>query len=435
MKAYTKMWALSLVLLFSMLLIVACSGDKNAVNKEEKNNEENKKIVTDPKQVTLKFNYGWEEEFNEDIKGPVEEKFPNIKLEFVETALEDIEEEIVKKNVPDIIYMSGGDKVPLLKEYELAYDLDTLIGQNNFDINGISQAQIDKARSWGNGALYYLPYVKRWEVLYYNKEIFDQFGVDYPIDGMTWEEVGNLAKKVTGDRNGVNYRGLDLSASGGMLKQLGGNHLDSETNEPLYVKDERFSKYLNMVQELAEIPGVVPDEGDWGNFINEQNLAMVPLFDIHIWLNNVEADTGLKWDMVSFPVWEDNPKVGPSANAAGLAISNTSEHKDEALQVLEYLLSEEWQLMRSKKGFATVLDDPEIQKTFSSEVEGLEEKNMQAIFYLDTAEVPKETSLYEEAGQVLDPIEFIKEGKDVNTYLREAYEKSKVEVEDVQGTK
>src|SRR5699024_10844701 len=115
----------------------------------------------------------------------------------------------------------------------------------------------------------------------------------------------------------------------------------------------------------------------------DQNDAMVPLFDIHIWLSNVEADTGLDWDMVSVPVWEDNPNIGPTANGAGLAISATSEQKEAAFQVLEYIMSEEWQLMRSKKGFATVSADTEVQETFSSEIDGLKEKNMQAVFKLE----------------------------------------------------
>ncbi|MEK3890006.1 ABC transporter substrate-binding protein [Bacillus sp. FSL K6-3431] len=438
MKRLTNLWAFGLLLLISIFLLAACNGGNTANDASGNKNEEEKtekaeELEAEP--VTLKFNYAWEEEFNEDIKGPVEEKFPHITLEFVEMALDEVETEIAQKNIPDIFYLSGGDQVPLLEEYELTYDLDELINGNNFDLSSISQAHIYQARGWGDGALYYFPYVRRWEVLYYNKEIFDQFGVSYPKDGMTWGEVGDLASQVTGERNGVEYRGLDISAAGGMLSELEVNHLDPESHEPMYVKDERFVQYLNMAEKLAAIPGVVPEEGDWGDFMNTQNLAMVPLFDVHIWLAGVEADTGLNWDMVTYPVWEDKPNGGPGAGAAGLAISETSEHKEEAFQVLEYLMSEEWQLMRSKKGFATILNDPEIQGAFSSEVEGLQDKNMQAVFALDIATGPKVTSPYEQEGQVLDVMEFIKEGNDVNTYLREAYDKSKAKVAEAQGSK
>ena len=447
MKNFTKIKVFGLIFIVLVLMLAACNSEGSNDNNESAGSQTEEQTVNGEKSeeeteqeperepVTLKFNYGWEEEFIEDIKGPVEEKFPWITLEFVELALENVEEEIAKNNIPDIFYLSGGDQVPYLLEYELAFDHDELIEKHGFDLSKISEAHIEKARTWGDGALYYLPYVRRWEVLYYNKAVFDAFGEEYPTDGMTWKEVADLARKVTGERNGTEYRGIDISASSGMLDQLGVNFVDPETHEPMFLKDEGFAKYLGMIEEFASIPGVIPEEGDWGDFIGKQNVAMVPLFDIHIWLKNVEAETGLAWDMVSYPVWEDQPNVGPSANAAGLAISATSEHKEEAFMVLEYLLSEEWQMMRSKKGFATVLNNTEIQEAFCSEVEGLEEKNMQDVFALEATSGPEKLSPYEDvAKEVFDIMEFIKSDKDVNTYLREVYDKADAKVKEALGS-
>ncbi|MCJ7840799.1 extracellular solute-binding protein [Lederbergia sp. NSJ-179] len=443
-KKSSNNWILNLFIIFTAFLLVACNTSKGSTEDTARSAEKEGKETTETEDnseaepVTLTFNYGWEEEFIEDIKGPVEEKFPNITLEFAEFDYDKAEEEISKGNIPDIFYLSGGDKVDVLKEYELAYNLDELIERNNFDLESISKEQIDRVRTWGDGDLYYFPYVKRWDVLYYNKGIFDLFGVNYPKDGMTWDEITDLAREVTGEKNGTEYRGIDISASGPMLKQLGVNHIDPETNEPMYLKDGNFAKYLNQIEKIASIQGVIPDndEDDWGAFINKQNVAMVPLFDIHIWLNGVEAETGLAWDMVSYPEWEDHPNTGPNANAGGLSISNTSEHKEAAFQVLEYLMSEEWQMMRSKKGFATVLDNKEIQEAFCSEVEGLEEKNMQAVFKLKAVDKPVKVSPYEEKGEeVFDAMKFIKEGKDVNTYLRETYDEVNALVKEAAGSK
>lgn len=432
MKFLRKNWLLSIVLLFTVATLAACGGG----NSNNDNNDSNVDENGDPKPVTLKFNYAWEDEFIEDIKEPVEEKFPHITLEFDDTALDEVEEEIARGNIPDIFYLSGADQVTMLDEYELAYDLTELIEKNDFDLSAISEPHIEVVEKWSDGGMNFLPYVRRWNVLYYNKDVFDRFGVDYPEDGMSWKEITKLARDVTGEIDGTEYRGIDISSADGMLEQLNVNHVDPETDESLYAKDDNFDKYLRLVEEIASIPGVVPEdeEVDWGAFIGDQNVAMVPLFDIHIWLSGVEDDTGMNWDMVSYPTWEEHPERGTLANAGGLSISSTSEHKDAAFQVLEYLLSEEWQTMRSEKGFAPILNDEAVQEAFSTDIEGLVNKNMQAVFYLDETSGAEKTSIYEEEGNIIDALEFIREGKDVNTYLRELSEEADLEIHDAKGS-
>ena len=48
-----------------------------------------------------------------------------------------------------------------------------------------------------DGNLYELPFRSDIWVLYYNKDIFDAAGVDYPTNDMTWDEYDKLARSVT----------------------------------------------------------------------------------------------------------------------------------------------------------------------------------------------------------------------------------------------
>lgn len=434
-------------LLISLATMLAACGNDNKDNgdkqdnantpKDNANKEANENNEAEPEQepVTLKFNYGWDEEFEEDIKGPVEAKFPHITLEFVDLSVDNIEEEIAKENLPDIFYLSGADQLPILEDYDLAYDLTDMINEKDFDLDRISDAHVEVVNKWSEGDSFnYFPYVRRFDVMYYNKEIFDKFGVDYPTDGMTWDEVANLAKQVHGEIDGRDYRGIDIGNSSSMLKELEVNHVDPETDESLYASDERFAKYLSMIDTFNNIPGIIPAEDEGGDFISEQNVAMLPLYDIHNWLKNVEIDTGLSWDMVSYPVWEDAKTKGPTANAAGLTISSLSEHKEAAFQVLEYLMSDEWQLMRSKKGLATILKDKDIQATFAEEVEEFEDKNMQAVFALELTSGPENASKYEDQGNIIDAMEYAREHSDINTYLRELSEEANIIINDIKAS-
>lgn len=441
MKRTWKHLSIGLLFILFTFLVVACqsndadknNNDKNNNNKNEENNG-NENNVVESEEITLKFGFELEDEDQDALR----EEFPHITFEFegVSAHEDDIEEEIAKENLPDIFYLSGGDQMPNLVEYELDYDLSEMIEKYDFDTSTITDAHMDIVRKWSDGEIKYLPFIKRWDVLYYNKDIFDRFGVDYPEDGMTWDEIERLARDVNGEIDGTEYRGIDISSTGAMINSLDVNHVDPETDESLYDTDERFTKYLRMIDKIASIPGVVPDdeERDWGEFIGEQTVAMMPLFDIHIWLSNVEEDTGLSWDMVSYPTWDDEPNKGPVTNASGLTIARTSEHKDEAFQVLAYLLSKESQMMRSKAGSATVLDDTEVQEAFSSEIDGLKDKNMGAVFFLEESVGPEKRSEYEEEGELIDGIEFIHSGLDINTYLRELSEEADLAIQDAKGS-
>ncbi|KRG11740.1 hypothetical protein ACA29_15285 [Lederbergia galactosidilytica] len=55
-----------------------------------------------------------------------------------------------------------------------------------------------------------LPFQSPRNVMYYNKDIFDMVGEPYPEVGLTWPEAVELARKLTIERDGVQYRGLDI---------------------------------------------------------------------------------------------------------------------------------------------------------------------------------------------------------------------------------
>lgn len=48
-----------------------------------------------------------------------------------------------------------------------------------------------------NGRVYMLPYRKSTWAVYYNKNLFDQFGIPYPEGSWTWEDYTELAKELT----------------------------------------------------------------------------------------------------------------------------------------------------------------------------------------------------------------------------------------------
>lgn len=61
--------------------------------------------------------------------------------------------------------------------------------------------------------------------------------------------------------------------------------------------------------------------------------------------------------MVSMPTFKDAPTVGSQAYLTYFPVTKLSEHIDEAAEVINYLISDEYQMEMSRKGMMTILKD------------------------------------------------------------------------------
>src|SRR5699024_2688773 len=126
-----------------------------------------------------------------------------------------LEDLIVADNIPDILFHWGNEEYDHISEYELNYDLTELIEKVDFDLERFDENHLHEWRARSTDLeLWGLPLSTYRHQLVYNKDIFDQFGAEYPHDGMTWDEIVDLASEVTGERNGVEYQGLYMPRSG-----------------------------------------------------------------------------------------------------------------------------------------------------------------------------------------------------------------------------
>src|SRR5699024_8651453 len=190
---------------------VACSTDSsNEINSN--NSEGNKNDNAAPEDVTLIIGTSWPDWMLEErVSDHIEDVYPHITIEHqLIGSKEDLEELISNQIIPDMFHglpnMHG-----LLEDMELLYGLDELIEKSSFDLEIIESVALDSIRAQDDEEeLWGIPYQGAMYGLFYNKHIFDMFGIDYPTDDMTWNEVVNLARQVTGERNGIQYRGIEI---------------------------------------------------------------------------------------------------------------------------------------------------------------------------------------------------------------------------------
>ncbi len=115
---------------------------------------------------------------------------------------------MASREVPDIITASFS-QFPHLMRMELASDLRPLAEKNHMNLDRFDPVVIEITEQFGQaGELYGIPFSMNTGVLAYNKDIFDLFGVDYLTDGMTWNEVMEVARQLSGEQGGASYLGL-----------------------------------------------------------------------------------------------------------------------------------------------------------------------------------------------------------------------------------
>lgn len=409
------------------------SGENEENN--EANNEVNQVDETDPEEkVTITIAYQWgEDPFNIRYK-PIEDLLGNVEIEYIPSnaTLEGFEEMFTSNIKPDIIV---DQNVFALQDLDVIYPLDDLLEQIGFDIEMLDSSLVDSIRAYDDeGRTIGLPDGTSNMGLYYNKEVFDMFGEDYPDPEvpMTWPEVMDLARRMTAERNDVQYIGLAGMRSFA-LDQFAPNRTDAETGEVLVNKNEAFKKYFDLVAEFYDIPGMREVENFSAAF-SERRAAMILDSNMALsWLTGDEDNEDI--DLVPLPVWPERPNIGPPGGTTPMVITNYSENKEMALKVLEAYYDPEIILKQVREG-GTVppVADPDLHSQYGADHELYEGKNLSAYTVLERAVPEEQVSRWDGYVDIAGAEAAIKEGEDVVTVLRQLEEESEAKIAEAMAT-
>ncbi|MCC2685173.1 MAG: family 1 extracellular solute-binding protein, partial [Paenibacillaceae bacterium] len=164
---------------------------------------------TEPVTLTLFMNNLISDaDLQRELFDPLKKKYPYITVKPTMNGGENtIENWVTAGNPPDLFNYYVGN-LGVLIQLGLVEDITPMAKQNNIDLSRFQPVMLDSVRAASDkGELYGLPRYSNTVALYYNKDIFDKFGVAYPKDGLTWDQAIDVAKKVSREDGGVKYRG------------------------------------------------------------------------------------------------------------------------------------------------------------------------------------------------------------------------------------
>ena len=190
-----------------------------------------------------------------------------------------------------------------------------------------------------DGKLEGMPLLENVFVLAYNKDLFDQFGVDYPTDDWTWDDLKEAAEKfVSGEGADATYGIVNHWVEPNFALICEGGSPYSDDLQTLELNTPEVAAGLDLFGELVQSKAM-PDDTAAKSLPKEQlfvsgHAAMYPLGGFETKLIAEEIGDNFNWDVVSMPKVKD----GGTNNvmyATGYSMLKTAENKDAAWTFLK----------------------------------------------------------------------------------------------------
>lgn len=305
--------------------------------------------------VKLNIGYFSEKKFDDRYASLLALEYPN--LQYAIVPISDILKrkitisEWAENNDVDLIYLPSKQFRQALND-GLLQTLDNYIVRDSFPLENMVPSVVDLTKQYGSGKLYGLPPTFYGSALVYNQQLFDQYGVDYPTEQMTWEDIILLANQFP--------KGLSLpypSAAHWLIDigQTENLHAYDERTKQITLNNPSWTRILELVKEPLQRGNIAFNDINKKSFISENYaMAVVNYEDV----NGLEQQgSELKWKLVTMPVSPTSPQSSHQVSLGGLwSIPSTSSQADAAWGLIQFFMSDkvaEWEY-RSVYGFSSL---------------------------------------------------------------------------------
>jgi len=342
-------------------------------------------------------------------------RYGNMNGEQQTDPFEKLKETMQGDNPPDVVMFDYSQLADLV-ENNLLVQLDPLITKDQFDTSTIVPAVLEGLKREGDNKLYALAPLFQPTALIYNKTIFDQAGVDYPTDNMTWEQTFDLARRLTNPDGDHPVYGFSFNTSYGdlfygMQQYVAPLNLSifNEDGSHMTVDSDQWEKVWTTFVQLGK-DGVTPpvDDGS-GKVVRDSNhpfsyddfmsgrlaMALIGYGQLDFIINanknaaNYEGFEPIPWDVVTVPSHPEAPGVGGMMYMSGvMGINAKAQNMDDAWNYLKFVNGEEWAKYKSYGTYQMSSRKSQIKPP-----DGLD-FNIEAFFNVTPAPRPPEEDMY-----------------------------------------
>ena len=285
--------------------------------------------------------------------------------------------------LPDVFWMHS-NTVQMYMDYDLLLDLtDYIANDPTIDLNNYYQGIVELYTRDSDGNVYAVPKDHDTIALLYNSAIFDQYGVAYPTDDWTWEDMYEAAKAITEASNGSVY-GMAVNTSNNqdgwynVVYDYGGN-IVNDTHDDTALDSEGGKAGMEMVRKLLTVgaPQSVVAETGTDSLFQSGKVAMITQGS---WMINsfytAENHADYKWALLPYADVNGNGQAEPEErwscyNGLGWAAAFNTSNPDAAYSLIAYFCSMEGQLKQAELGI-TMAGMPGISDAFANAFPGMD---------------------------------------------------------------
>lgn len=256
---------------------------------------------------------------------------------------------------PDVFYV-GPESVKEYASNGYIADLSPMLDEAGISTDDLAQDVLNSYRydgeQTGSGDLYALPKDSSVFAYAYNKELFDEAGLDYPDpdNPYTYDEFVKVCQALTKDTDGdgeIDQWGCGM-ANVYMLYQFiwsNGASFLSDDYKTVTIDTDEFKDALQKYVDLTLKYGVTPTvEQDASLGVYQRWLAGQEAFyacgtwDVAAFMD--EETFPYEWDLCAFPTMSSGVSY-TWLGTVGFCVAEQSENKDLALELINYLSTDE----------------------------------------------------------------------------------------------
>lgn len=377
-RANRKKWtAVAAIGMSVTMLMSGCGGGSAQDTKEngtvsgEVGNATGGGQAADPITLTMWAMSDDEKCYNAVIEA-YKKEHPNVDVELVLYSSPEIDKALTTalagRDEIDLFVTNGGQYLAAKVGTGMAENLDSYIEASGLDISIYGSDY--ESTLYDDGSAYGLPYRNSVSLLIYNKNIFDERGVEYPTADTTWDELTAIAQQVTWGEGADKVYGFYNAARNS--DWMG----PATTNGTTYLSDD-----LSLIQKAMELKldacekGVMLSNSAYTatgigvrNMFTSRKSAMYVGGDWTIGQLRGDLESGTftdTWDIAPMPTlgegYAKNTSMGQYVYAS---VCSYSEKKEAAYDFLEFLCGEPGGMIFAEMGTLPAIRTEEAKIAF-----------------------------------------------------------------------
>ena len=198
-----------------------------------------------------------------------------------------------------------------------------------------------------DGATYGIPIGFTTHCLFFNKDIFDEAGIEYPTADWTWDDLQTAAETIT-DKTGVQGFAFQMKPDPYDFEMYlwsnGTAYCDEEGNLDGSLNSDASKEVFQMFQDMEKAGYATATEGDGTDEFRAGNAAM---YIYGSWSIDTLNEDGVNYGVTTIPAFADAGQDSVSIlSSSGLSMAADCENKEAAWEFIKYWTSTECNIER-----------------------------------------------------------------------------------------